>query len=130
MIFRIPKVVVVARVGMDERGWENPECGYEEKAHDSGGVDGLGSEGKAMVSFGLSGGCDGGVWDRVDDLTDQLFDVKKERCDASRCGAFNSGRAGEEGVGRACGVRLGGDGGIGGWAGWGHGSSRVFDARI
>ena len=64
---------------MDERGWENPECGYEEKAHDSGGVDGLGSEGKAMVSFGLSGGCDGGVWDRVDDLTDQLFDVKKEK---------------------------------------------------
>jgi hypothetical protein len=130
MIIRIPKVVVVARVGMDERGWENPECGYEEKAHDSGGVDGLGSEGKAMVSFGLGGGCDGGVWDRVDDLTDQLFDVKKERCDASRCGAFNSGRAGEEGVGRACGVRLGGDGGIGGWAGWGHGSSRVFDERI
>lgn len=83
-----------------------------------------------MVSFGPGGGGDGGIWDRVDDLTDQLYDVEKKRGDESGGGAFVWGRAGEAGVGRAFAIGLGCHGRVGGWSGWGKSEARVFDAWI
>ena len=63
----ILKLASGARVGMDGRGWCDSECGDEREADESGGVDGLGGSGEALVGIGVGGSGDGGVWDRVDD---------------------------------------------------------------